>query len=278
VRPARCGTAGRLTEDGIKSFMQVLGRGPGVTQVTRSSFAPFNGNNNVLPVQRPGDAQFLSPTHYSVSQDYFRLYNIKLLAGRALQDNREEDSFYESDQGDKGRNEGHNVMVNAALARALGYSPADIIGKTFIFGKSHCRVVGVTVDVLAEGVRSQALQTVYVHQPENMQNIIIRIAPGHTKEALEYIVKTQRSFIHGVALQNTMLADSYNRLFQGDERQGAIFAVFVSIAIFIASLGLFGLPPSPPDAAPRRSACARSSAPVTATSSSCCCGSSRSQS
>ena len=236
------GTAGRLTEDGIKSFMQALGRGPGVLQVTRSSFSPFNGNNSVLPVQRPGDAQFLSPTHYSVSQDYFRLYNIKILAGRGLQDNREEDNFYEGPAGgDMGKNEGHNVMVNASLAKALGYAPADIIGKTFIFGKSHCRVVGVAADTLDDGVRLRALQTVYVHQPENMQNIIIRIAPGHTQEAMEYIAKVQRTFVHGVALGRTLLSDSYEQLYQGDERQGAIFAIFVSIAIFIACMGLFGL-------------------------------------
>jgi putative ABC transport system permease protein len=235
------GTAGRLTEDGIKSFIQALERGPGILQVTRSSFMPFNGNNSVLPVQRPGDAQFLSPNHYSVSQDYFRLYKIKLLAGRALQDNREEDNFYESDEGDKGKNEGHNVMVNAALARALGYTPEAIIGKSFVFGKSHCRVVGVTADVLAEGVRSQALQTVYVHRPDNMQNIIIRLAPGRTQEAMDYIAKTQRQFVHGVALGRTLLTDAYNGLYEGDQRQGAIFAIFVGLAIFIACLGLFGL-------------------------------------
>jgi putative ABC transport system permease protein len=236
------GTAGRLTEDGIKSYVQALERAPGVLQVTRSSFQPFGGNNSVLPVQRPGDAQFLSPNHYSVSQDYFRLYNIKVLAGRVLQDNREEDNFYEGPAGgDMGKNEGHNVMVNASLARALGYSPADIIGKTFIFGKSHCRVVGVTADILVEGVRSPVVQTVYVHQPSNMQAIVIRIAPGSMHEALENIGRVQRSFIHGVAMGNTVLSDSYNKLYQGDERQGTIFAVFVAIAIFIACLGLFGL-------------------------------------
>ena len=235
------GTAGRLTEDGIKSFMAALGRGPGVLQVTRSSFAPFGGNNSVLPVQRPGDAQFLSPNHISVSQDYFRLYNIKLLAGRALEDNREEDNFYEGPQGDQGKNEGHNIMVNVSLARALGYAPADVLGKSFIFGKSHLRVAGVVTDTLTEGVLSPVLQTVYVHQPENMQAIIIRIAPGHTQEAMEYIAKVQRTFVHGVALGRTLLSDSYEQLYQGDERQGAIFAIFVSIAIFIACLGLFGL-------------------------------------
>jgi len=38
-----------------------------------------------------------------------------------------------------------------------------------------------------------------------------------------------------------LLSDSYGRLYQGDERQGQIFAIFVGIAIFIACLGLFGL-------------------------------------
>ena len=235
------GTAGRLTEDGIKSFIQALQRGPGIIAVERTSFMPFNGNNSVLPVQRPGDAQFLSPNHYSVSQDYFRLYNIKILAGRALQDNREEDNFYEGPNGYDTKNEGHNVMVNASLARALGYSPADIIGKTFIFGKSHNRVVGVTADVLAEGVRQQALQTVYVHTVANMQNIIIRVAPGHLQAAMDYIARTQRQFVHGVALGRTLLSDSYERLYSDDQRQGTIFAIFVGLAIFIACLGLFGL-------------------------------------
>jgi putative ABC transport system permease protein len=132
-------------------------------------------------------------------------------------------------------------MVNAAMARALGYKPDGIIGKTFIFGKSHCRVVGVVADTLTEGVRSQALQTVYVHQADSLQNIVIRIAPGRTQEALDYINRTNRSFIHGVALSPTFLNASYDRLYSGDERQDAIFAIFVAIAIVIACLGLFGL-------------------------------------
>jgi putative ABC transport system permease protein len=236
------GTGGRLAEDGVKSFMQALERGPGVLQVARTSFTPFFGNNSVLPVQRPGDAQFLSPNHISVSQNYFQLFDIKILAGRALQDNREEDNSYEGPNGDSlGKNEGHNIMVNASLARALGYKPADIVGKIFIFGKSHMRVVGVVADTLTEGVRSVALQTAYVHTVSNLQAIVIRIAPGHTQEAQDYIERVSRTFVHGTALSRSFLSDSYIRLYRSDERQGQIFAIFVGIAIFIACLGLFGL-------------------------------------
>ena len=235
------GTAGRLTEDGIKSFVAALERAPGVLQVARTSFMPFFGSNDVLPVQRPGESEFLSPNHISVSQDYFDLFKIKILAGRALQDNREEDNFYEGLNVDQGKNEGHNVMVNVSLARALGYAPADIVGKSFIFGKAHSRVVGVVADTLTEGTRSPALQTVYIHRPDNLQNIVIRIAPDRLQEAMAYIARLQRTFVPGVALTRTLLSDNYKKLYVGDERQGQIFAIFVGIAIFIASLGLFGL-------------------------------------
>jgi putative ABC transport system permease protein len=233
-------TAGRLSEEGTKSYIQALERGPGITQVVRTSFMPFFGNNNVLVTQRPGDAAILSPTHFSVSQDYFRLYNIKILAGRALMENREEDNFYD-ESSQPGRNEGHNVMVNAALAKALGHEPHEIIGKTFIFGKAHMKVVGVAADTLVEGVRTPVVQTVYVHTPLNMPNIVIRIAAGRTQEAMEHIAQTSRRFIRGVSIQHQLLNDNYERLYQGDERQGRVFAVFVAIAILIACLGLFGL-------------------------------------
>ena len=132
-------------------------------------------------------------------------------------------------------------MINAALAKALGYAPSDIIGKSFIFGKSHMRVVGVTADMLADGVRTPVVQTVYVYGPRNSQTISIRIQAGREQEATAWIDRTTRSFIHGVAMQRTFLDDSYEKLYQADKRQGAIFAIFVGIAIFIACLGLFGL-------------------------------------
>jgi putative ABC transport system permease protein len=215
-------------------------RGPGVLGVTRSSFVAFNGANDVLPTQKPGDPQFLSPTHYSVEPNYFQFYGVKILAGRVLSANRSDDRFFNNFK-EFDKNEGHNVMVNASLAKALGYAPADIIDRTFIFGKSHMRVVGVAADILFDGIRTPVVQTVYVYDPTNNQSLSIRVQAGHEQEAMAYIEKTTRSFVHGVAMQRTFLDDSYERLYKADKRQGTIFGIFVGIAIFIACLGLFGL-------------------------------------
>jgi len=236
------GTGGRLSPEGVESFTRALAKGPGVLGVARSNFVAFNGGNDVLPTQKPGDPQVLSPTNISISPDYFTLYGIKVLGGRVLSDKRSDDVFHHVLEPDyAAKNEGHNVMVNASLARALGYAPADIIGKTFLFGKSHMQVVGVAADTLVNGVRSPVVQTVYVYRPKDAQALSIRIQAGHTQEAMAYIEKITRSFVHNVAMQHTFLDDSYEKLYQADKKQGTIFAVFVGIAIFIACLGLFGL-------------------------------------
>jgi putative ABC transport system permease protein len=58
---------------------------------------------------------------------------------------------------------------------------------------------------------------------------------------LSFIDKTWRAFAPTVAMQRHFLTDDFDAQFKGDERQGTIFALFVSIAIFISCLGLFGL-------------------------------------
>jgi putative ABC transport system permease protein len=236
------GTGGRLTPEGVESFERALERGPGVMGVTRSNFIAFSGGNNVLPTQKPGDPQMLSPTHIAVAPDYFSFYGIQIVAGRALSDKRSDDEFFSMDDKDyAARNEGHNLMVNVSLARALGHSPQDVVGKIFVFGKSHMRVVGVAADTLADGVRSPVLPTAYVYEPKRLQALSIRVQPGRTQEAMAHIEKVSRAFVHNVALARTFLDDSYEKLYQADKKQGQMFGIFVAIAIFIACLGLFGL-------------------------------------
>ena len=238
----------RLSATGMKAFAEALARGPGIISVARSSRTAFQGfTGDVLPVQKPGDPQMFSPSHFAVSPDYFRLYGIKILAGRSFSADRGEDvfSYFTSGpaegSGDAAKNEGHNVMVNALLARTLGYAPQDIIGKTFIFGKARMQVVGVAADTLTEGARTAAIPMVYVYAPDWPQNISIRIDPGRTQEAMTYIERTFHAFVPNIPVSHSFLDDSFERLYIGDEEQGAMFAVFVGIAIIIACMGLFGL-------------------------------------
>ena len=237
-------SANRLSPQGMKAFADALARGPGIMGVARSSMVAFTGAESILVVQKPGDPQMFTPTHYAVTPEYFQLYGIKIIAGRNFSDNRGEDVFsYVGGLSapDQEKNEGHNVLVNAKLARALGYQPATILGQTFIFGKARMRVIGVTADTLSEGARIPAAPMVYVYTPNYPQNFSIRIQPGHTAEAMAYIERVSHTFLPNLPTSRSFLDDSYEKLYQADRKQGQMFAVFVAIAIAIACMGLFGL-------------------------------------
>ena len=237
-------SANRLSPQGMKAFADALARGPGIAGVARSSMVAFTGAESVLVVQKPGDPQMFTPTHYAVTPDYFQIYGIKIIAGRGLSENRGEDVFTYTgglSAPDREKNEGHNVMVNAKLARNLGYEPAAILGQTFIFGKARMKVVGVTADTLSEGARIPAAPMVYVYAPGFPQNFSIRILAGHTAEAMAYIERTWHAFLPNVPMSHSFLDDNFERLYSADKKQGQMFAIFVGVAILIACMGLFGL-------------------------------------
>jgi putative ABC transport system permease protein len=237
-------SSNRLSPQGMKAFADALARGPGITGVTRSTMIAFTGAENVLVVQKPGDPQIFTPTHYAVTPDYFQIYGIKIIAGRNFSEDRGEDVFTYTgglSAPDQARNEGHNVMVNAKLAHILGYEPAAILGQTFIFGKARMKVIGVTADTLTEGARIPAAPMVYVYTPDYAQNFSIRIQAGRTAEAMAYIERISHAFLPNVPMSRSFLDDSFEGLYSADKKQGQMFAVFVTIAIVIACMGLFGL-------------------------------------
>jgi putative ABC transport system permease protein len=105
----------------------------------------------------------------------------------------------------------------------------------------HVRITGVVADTLVDGAHRSAAQAVYSHTPEDLPSVAIRLAPGHIEEGLAYVNKTLRRFLPTTLPTAVFLDDSYERLYQSDRRQGQTFTIFVGIAIFVASLGMFGL-------------------------------------
>ena len=231
-------TDGHLAEAGIRSLIETLKRGPGILDVARANAEPFHSSGSFVGLQNAGSSELLTPNWVFISQNYFDLYRIKLVAGRTLSDTREEDTYYDMDNS---RNEGHNVVVNVALARALGFSAEQIVGKTVLLRNVHVKVVGVVADTLVDGAHRSAAQAVYSHTPEDLPSVAIRLAPGHIEEGVAYVNQTLRRFLPTTLPTAVFLDDSYERLYQSDRRQGQTFTIFVGIAIFIASLGMFGL-------------------------------------
>ena len=69
----------------------------------------------------------------------------------------------------------------------------------------------------------------------------VRIGNSNISNTIDYINDQWNEFTNGKPFEYTFLDEDFNRLYQSEELTGRLFTIFSIIAIFIASLGLFGL-------------------------------------
>jgi putative ABC transport system permease protein len=101
--------------------------------------------------------------------------------------------------------------------------------------------VGVLADIKMDGANEAVMPIVYRYLPAFASHVAVRIRGEGLPATLTAIDQTWHALAATVPIQRHFLNDDFEAQFRADDRQGAIFGLFVGIAIFIASLGLFGL-------------------------------------
>jgi putative ABC transport system permease protein len=219
-----------------EAFAAALRANPGIQSVALSEYLPFGSGLNQGTVQVPGHPSQLTLNWMSSGPDYPHTYGIRLVAGRFLSASRGTDRFTGTDAKSI-----PNLLVNAAGARALGFTPRNAVGQTILFGGTHAHIVGVLANAKVDGAREPVAPTVYIFDPNRPMDISVRLRPGDMSQTLSFIDRTWHAFEPTVAIQRSFLDASFERLYRSDERNGTVFGVFVLVAIFIACLGLYGL-------------------------------------
>jgi len=73
------------------------------------------------------------------------------------------------------------------------------------------------------------------------ENVMIKLQPGKEREAIAAIEKVYAKFSPGIPLGYRFLDDDYAALYAAEQRVGDLSLYFAGVAIFISTLGLFGL-------------------------------------
>ncbi len=137
------------------------------------------------------------------------------------------------------------MLVNEALVRKMGWQQP--LGKRVKFftnnGPAERRVVGVVRDFhtysLQHKIEPLALQL--IPDPDEQDNIYVRIRAGQTAAALALIEKTYRQLEPGGVFAYRFLDQNFAKQYATEQKQSRLLLIFTALAIFIACLGLFGL-------------------------------------
>lgn len=223
-----------------EALAEALRANPGVSEVGLSAFLPFSNDALTARIQVPGQPSVITLNLLPIGPEYPHVYGMPLLAGRMLSLARGDDRFSNTKS-----NTGRNILVNAAGARRFGFTPQQAIGQTIVFNaighRDPVHIVGVIADAKMQGALQPVAPTVYIYWPDYPMDFSVRLRPGSIPQTLAFIDRTWRAFEPMNAIQRSFLSASFEQLYRSDQREGAVFGVFVVIAIVIGCLGLYGL-------------------------------------
>ncbi len=191
----------------------VLGDSPGFT-------TEVNGNVVDGTIRLP---------HVRVGPDFIKTYGIDVIAGRSFDRTSSTDSS-------------EAYVLNETAVKQLGWnSPEEAIGAPFqAVGYDPGRVIGVVRDFHYETLRNDISPVVLYVSPREWNTVTVRLAAGDqraTIQRIETLWKDYRPF----ELDWGFLEDRLNSLYANEARMLRLLGVFSTIAVVIASLGLFGL-------------------------------------
>ncbi|MET3878574.1 ABC transporter permease [Chitinophaga sp. OAE865] len=199
-----------------------------VISVSASSYVPGQEfGNNLLQLKgdhtKQTDARLLS-----ADDQFFRTYNIQLLAGRLV--NMTPDTSQES--GD--------IMINEAALPFFGWkTPEDALGKEFDFGWGT--VCGVYKDFHFTSLQRGVTPLAIFYNRNWLNYISIKMNTRNAAATVARLEKVWQSVVPSASFDYFFQDEAFNRQYLAEQRLGSLFLIFSLFAIAIACLGLFGL-------------------------------------
>jgi putative ABC transport system permease protein len=222
---------------------------PDIESVVYSSRVPsmqsLDGSGYVAEGEQVTMDSLLALADLKVDWQWFEHYEIEFLAGRP---------FLPTEMRRPEPTDEQPVVRAAAIldesgARRFGWTPEEAIGKiirqpdnrelTRFYDRE---VVGVVPDIYFSSLRDERKATVYAEpNPNYSRNLSVKIAAGDPADAIAHFEQTWKKLVPDQPVNWQFLDDRFYALYRSEQRQAKMFGFFSAFAIFVATLGLFGL-------------------------------------
>jgi len=185
-------------------------------------------------IRKAGDDDTKNKNYQIVGIDYdfIDLFQLKLAGGR---------NFAKEYPGDIE----NSLIINETAARWLGFesNQAAVNGQVIYWGKTYT-VVGVLKDYHQQSPKSEFEPTIFrpvLHGRGLRGQFAIKLEPHDISSSVEVVKNFYQQFFPGNPFDYFFLEDYYNQQYKEEELFGKVFGVFSFLAIFVTSLGIFGL-------------------------------------
>lgn len=223
------GITDSLYDQTLESFKHEILRIAGVKQITASSNIPGDEIFWTRGIRRLQGGPESSLTIYNVGidHDYVPAYDLKLVAGRNFDKNFPNDN--------------ERVLINRELSESLDFnSPEMALGHMVRLGGDTLEIAGVLENYHQMSLKSKVTPLVF-RLTTGSSFYSLKIESDNAQDVLASIKEPWETFFAGNPLDYFFLDSFYNKQYESDRQFGQLFGIFSLLAIFVASLGLFGL-------------------------------------
>ncbi len=162
----------------------------------------------------------------SIDYGYLSTLKLPLLGGRSFARDIKTDTA--------------SVIFNEEAIKLIGWD--DAVGKTFSFGDDQKnRVIGVVKNFHSLPLTNEIEPLVFLIWEDVYNYVLVRTAPGKTKEAMQHIEALWQEYASGFPFYCNNLENYIGRLYRNEDKVGKLAGILTFLALFISALGLIGL-------------------------------------
>ena len=171
-----------------------------------------------------------------VELDFIKTMKMQLMAGRDFQ----QSDFAMIDTSDNYKNYHQVFIINETLAKKIGWTPQQAIGRT-IENRTTGPVVGVVKDFNFSSLHDPIGPLVIFLGRDFSRDFMLRINSNDMQSTLDRLQAVWKQRVPDRPFNYHFLDDDYNKLYLAEQRTSKLFGVAAGLAIVLACLGLFGL-------------------------------------
>jgi len=228
--------AGKMFQN-FKNIKEAIAQVPGVEGITASYETPeyVEWGDGITAIDEKGKHD-VSLNAMPVDLDFIQTMKMQLIEGRDFQ----ESDFAQMDTTNNSANFHQPYIINEALAKKIGWTPHQAIGKMVSKG-AEGPVVGVVKDFNFSSLHYPIGPLLIFLGRDYSRMFMVRIKGNDMQATLGRLEMVWKQRVPDRPFNYHFLDDDYNKLYQSEQRTSALFSVAAGLAIILACLGLFGL-------------------------------------
>jgi len=215
-------------------FKEEISKNPAIEMISQTNNLPsYLHGDYPYRTANSGPEDIRAIYNYQTDEKLQETMEMKLLEGRWFSSEKASDSTA--------------VVLNEAAVKAFGLE--NPVGKDMLKIAANAdttdrlmRIIGVVKDFHYQSLH-QKVQPLIIEYNRNRfaTYFALRIHPDNYQEALAFIKEKWNEIVPEQTLEYEFLEDVLITNYSDEKRSGTLFAIFAILAIFVSSLGLYGL-------------------------------------